>query len=310
MLEGLELRHLEALRAVVERGTFARAAEALGYTQSAVSQQIAALERIVGETLFERQRGPRPVTLTAAGRLLLTHAEAILDRVGTVERDLAAFKSGETGRIEVGVFQSVGVKVLPAVVKRLRAMAPTAGPGSPVADVRPFEAHDDAVLAARVASGELDVAFQTGAADTSGLIETPLGTDSYVLLVPTDAPVGDVVCLTDLAGAPLIGQGEADSCQMRVDRAFASHGLAVDYVFRTADNGTVQSMVRAGMGYAVVPWLAVDLHDTGVRAGRPEPPIPERRLSLATGPNPSPLTRRFVQAAVAVCSEELAGQRR
>jgi DNA-binding transcriptional LysR family regulator len=74
---GVELRHLAALEAVASEGTFGRAAERLGYTQSAVSQQIAALERIVGGKLLDRPGGPRAVSLTDAGRLLLRHAEAI-----------------------------------------------------------------------------------------------------------------------------------------------------------------------------------------------------------------------------------------
>src|SRR5207248_2502657 len=75
---GLELRHLIALKAIAEQGTFSRAASSLGYTQSAVSQQIATLERIVGQRLIDRPGGPRPVSLTEAGELLLRHADALV----------------------------------------------------------------------------------------------------------------------------------------------------------------------------------------------------------------------------------------
>src|ERR687895_1688924 len=78
---GVELRHLAALQAIAEEGTFGKAARRLGYTQSAVSQQIATLERLVGERLLDRPGGPRPVSLTEAGRLLLRHAEAIVARL-------------------------------------------------------------------------------------------------------------------------------------------------------------------------------------------------------------------------------------
>ena len=74
---GVELRHFLALEAVSREGSFGKAAQALGYTQSAVSQQIATLERLVGQKLVERPGGPKPVSLTEAGQLLLTHAEAI-----------------------------------------------------------------------------------------------------------------------------------------------------------------------------------------------------------------------------------------
>src|SRR5215831_5267132 len=82
---GVELRHLAALEAVAQAGSFGRAAARLGYTQSAVSQQIAALERIVGERLLERPGGPRPVALTEAGELLLRHAGAIMARLAAAK---------------------------------------------------------------------------------------------------------------------------------------------------------------------------------------------------------------------------------
>ena len=85
---GVELRHLLALQAVAEEGSFGRAARSLGYTQSAISQQIAALERIVGQRLIDRPGGPRPVTLTDAGALLLTHARAINARLAAAQADL------------------------------------------------------------------------------------------------------------------------------------------------------------------------------------------------------------------------------
>ena len=85
---GMELRHLLALVAVAETGTFSRAADRLGYTQSAVSQQIGSLERIVGTLLFERPGGPRPVRLTTAGEMLMTHARAVLARVDSAAHGL------------------------------------------------------------------------------------------------------------------------------------------------------------------------------------------------------------------------------
>src|SRR4051812_42346481 len=121
---GVELRHLAALQAVAEQGSFGRAAEKLGYTQSAVSQQIATLERIVGERLVERPGGPRPVTLTEAGRILLRHAESIVARLQAAQADIAALAQGEAGSLHVGTFQSVGVRVLPKVIRRFRTAWP------------------------------------------------------------------------------------------------------------------------------------------------------------------------------------------
>ena len=100
-LRDLELRHLAAPRAVAEEGTFGRAARRLGFTQAAISQQISALERIVGHSLFERPGGPRPVSLTAAGEVLLPHAVALLDQVRAAETELQRFAAGATGRVRM-----------------------------------------------------------------------------------------------------------------------------------------------------------------------------------------------------------------
>jgi molybdate transport repressor ModE-like protein len=121
---GVELRHLLALAAVAREGSFGRAATSLGYTQSAVSQQIAALERIVGARLVERPGGPRRVSLTEAGELLLRHAEAIAARLAAAQADLAALGEGAAGAFRVGVFQSVGQHILPELMRRFAAEWP------------------------------------------------------------------------------------------------------------------------------------------------------------------------------------------
>src|SRR6266704_5444590 len=121
---GVELRHFVALRAVARESSFTRAAKHLGYTQSAVSQQIATLERIVGHRLIERPGGPKPVSLTGAGSLLLTHAGAIAARVAAAQADLTALGEGQAGTLRVGVFQSVGQRILPEVMRRFLAAWP------------------------------------------------------------------------------------------------------------------------------------------------------------------------------------------
>src|SRR5437763_10756703 len=121
---GLELRHLVALKAVAEEGTFGRAAVRLGYTQSAISQQIATLEQIVGQRLIDRPGGPRPVSLTEAGRLLLRHAEGIGARLQAAQADLAALGAGDAGPLRIGTYQSVGAKILPTLLSQFHAEWP------------------------------------------------------------------------------------------------------------------------------------------------------------------------------------------
>src|SRR5256885_14460806 len=99
---GLELRHLVALKAIAEHGTFGKAARSLGYTQSAISQQIATLERIVGQKLIDRPGGPKRVSLTEAGQLLLRHADGITARLQAAHADLDALSAGDAGPPPIG----------------------------------------------------------------------------------------------------------------------------------------------------------------------------------------------------------------
>lgn len=149
---GVELRHLAALRAIGAEGSFGRAARRLGYTQSAVSQQIATLERLVGERLVERPGGPRPVSLTEAGRLLGRHAEAIVARLEAARADLEALGQGAAGTLRVGTYQSVGRWILPTVLRRFSGAWPRV-------ELRLLESSGDADLPAAVERGELDLTF-------------------------------------------------------------------------------------------------------------------------------------------------------
>ncbi len=149
---GVEVRHFAALEAVAREGSFGRAAESLGYTQSAISQQIQTLERLVGERLLERPGGPRAVSLTEAGALLLRHAEAIVARLHAAQADMAALAQRRGRRLRVGTFQSVGARVLPAVMRRFTAEWPDV-------DVELTESSSDEELLRLVERGALDLAF-------------------------------------------------------------------------------------------------------------------------------------------------------
>src|ERR1700694_1188478 len=149
---GLELRHLIALQAVAHQGTFGRAAAQLGYTQSAMSQQIAALEDLVGQRLIERARGQPSVDLTEAGRLLLAHADAVLARLQAAQADFDAFGQGALGVLRVGTYQSVSTHILPALMRDFSAAWPHV-------EVSLTEAPSDDLLPL-VERGELDVTFE------------------------------------------------------------------------------------------------------------------------------------------------------
>ena len=149
---GLELRYLVTLAAVGREASFSRAADALGYTQSAVSQQISRLEHITGTRLVERPGGPRPVSLTPAGLLLAGHADAIGARLASAAADLEALARGTAGLLRVGCYQSVGARLLPPVLREFTAAWPRV-------EVQLSETQDDGELLADLEGGRLDLTF-------------------------------------------------------------------------------------------------------------------------------------------------------
>jgi DNA-binding transcriptional LysR family regulator len=296
---GVELRHLAALEAVARERSFGRAATALGYTQSAISQQIATLERSVGERLVERPGGSRPVALTEAGELLLGHAGAIVARLKAAQADLRALGEGRAGTLRVGAFQSVGARVLPDVVRRFVASWPGV-------DLNLHESSADDELLDLVERGELDVAFvmlpiPDGPFETIELLRDP-----YVLIARAGSPLaaGPQARIADLADEPLVGNRLCRSSAL-AESALRLRGLEPTVAFRSDDNGTVQGLVAAGIGSAVVPRLAVDETDDRVVVLPLEPALPPRLIGLAwhRDRHRSAAARAFVETATALCGE-------
>jgi len=270
---GVDLRHLAALEAVARTGSFGRAARELGYTQSAVSQQIAQLERIVGQRLFDRPGGPRPVEPTEAGLLLLRHADAIVAQLDAARADMAALAEGEAGTLRVGIYQSVGARLLPALVRRFRAQLPRVG-----LRVREESSADD--LLRLLEHGELDLSFadlplREGPFEWAELLQDP-----YVLLVSARSELAELDAappLREVAKLPLIGRRSTDE----PERFLAGRVPEVNVVFRTDDNGTLAAFVAEGLGAAIEPRLVVDPRDRDVKMLPFGSRIPPRTLVLA-----------------------------
>jgi DNA-binding transcriptional LysR family regulator len=293
---GIELRHLLALEAVAREGSFGKAAASLGYTQSAVSQQIAMLERIVGQRLVERPGGPRPVSLTEAGRLLLTHAEAIAARLAAAQADLNALGDGEAGTLRVGVFQSVGQRVLPEVMRRFRDSWPKV-------DVSLTESADDTELLALVERGDLDLTFTDLPLVDGPFDAVELLRDPYVLVVAADSALADsgtAPSLREIADLDLIGHKHCRTLA-RLDGVFRR---PLRYVFQSDHNQTVQALVAAGVGAALVPGLTMDPQDEATVL-LDLPKLPPRVIAVAWHRDRyrTPTARSFVETAQSVAAE-------
>ncbi|MGK2949956.1 MAG: LysR family transcriptional regulator [Acidimicrobiales bacterium] len=294
----LELRHLAALVAVAEVGTFGRAATALGYTQSAVSQQVAALEKAVGAPVFDRPGGPRPVRLTPVGQVLLDHARTVLGTLRAAAADVEALTSGERGQLRVGTIQSVGTQVLPRLLTHLRAERPGM-------EIVLQENHDPNVLLGLVESQDLDITFCSHAMGDDATFEHRLVLeDPFVLLAPaTPEWIGrSTISLEEIVELPLIGNRNP-ACSAAPLLALEEPGA--NFVFHSDDNSTIQGCVAAGLGVSLSPLLTIDLDDPTTTIVTVDPPIAPRLVGIAWARDrrPSALLDAFVAATEVVCQE-------
>jgi len=284
---GVEVRHFAALQAIAAEHSFGRAALRLGYTQSAVSQQIATLERIVGEQLIERPGGPRPVALTEAGQLLLRHAESIVARLEAAQADLHALRIGEIGVLSIGTFQSAGSRLLPPIMRRFVAQWPDI-------DVSIVEL-DDAGVEPAIERGEVDVGFVQLPVGEAPIETIELVRDAHVLVTPKGSPLArKKPTLREIAREPLVGFRDP---HIILD-AFRAAGVDPEWRFRSNDNPTVQALVAAGIGNAVMPLLTVDERDPRIEIVD-LPAVPPRIIALARHRDryASPAMRAFIETA-------------
>ena len=272
---GLEVRHLIALQAVAREGSFAAAAEALGYTQSAISQQISGLERAVGQRLVERPGGRRRIWLTEAGEALLRHADAIVAHLHAAAADLDALADGRTGRLRVGTYQSVSARILPPIVQQFRQRFPDI-----TLELR--EAGDDTELYGLLERAELELSFGLLPAPEGPFEAIELLRDPYVLVVAADSPLADAAeppSLAEIAALPLVGFSECRQ-ERWLETTLQARATRPTWVFRSDDNATIQSMAAAGVGAALMPQLAVDGADERTVAIELGDLLPPRRLGI------------------------------
>ena len=290
---GVELRHLLALEAVAREESFNRAATKLGYTQSAISQQIAALERIVGQKLIERPTGSQPMRLTRAGEILIEHAHAIGVRLAHAQAELESLTAGNLDPLRVG-FPGRGLGVLmPGIYQRLDAELTDL-----TIRVKPAADEDD--LVSMVRDGDADLAFVDRPVPEAGLEKVILLEDEYVLVVGRgSAEVAASPSLRDLAAMPLIGFKGGKRCQL--SDYFRAHNLEPPWAIGSDDIETIYAAVRARVGWALLPRLATFSFGPDVDVVELNCGFPPRRIGLiwSTAGAQSSIAKAFVRAAVA-----------
>jgi DNA-binding transcriptional LysR family regulator len=293
----LNVQRLRVLQEVVARHSFSGAADALSYTQSAVSQAIATLEAETGATLLVRdRRGVRP---TAAGAALVAHADAIVARLQAAEDDLAAILGVRAGRLRMASFPTAGATLMPLAIATFRAAHP--GVEMSLAEDEP-----EAVVP-RLRSGEFDLAllFEFAGAGAPGetlgdgldrteLLEDPL----HVVL-----PKGHLLAakpklrLADLGEEAWVQTSASSPCARHVVRLCHAAGFSPQVSFESDDYLTVQGLVAAGVGVALVPQLALSSvrDDVVVRALAPDVPVRHVIAATAAGAPVAPAATAMLE---------------
>jgi DNA-binding transcriptional LysR family regulator len=279
------LRQLEYFVAVVDEGTFTRAAEVLHVTQPGLSHQFQALERELGGPLLERL--PRQVRLTPAGRAALPHARACLAHAGLAATAARRASGATTGELHLATLYSISVGILPSALPYWRR-------DHPDLKVRLVEfRHTDNLIAA-MADGQADVAIGPTPPAWDGPVRE-IGAEEFVIVgpadldLPTDPPR---VRMADLAEREWVHFSAESGLSDILTRACTAAGFQPRVSVRTEQGPSAATLAAAGLGITLVPANIVPPHFNAVVL-RPDPPI-NRTLCAYTRPRPDPTTTAFI----------------
>jgi DNA-binding transcriptional LysR family regulator len=303
----LDVKQLRVLKAVAEHGSFSAAADALSYTQPAISQQIAALERSSGTTLVDRTS--RGVRLTDAGRALVDHAEAVIARLAAAEAELDAIAGGRSGRVRIATFSTAGASLMPPALALFTERHP---------EVELHFLEEDPEEAIQLMrAGELEVAVVFEFHDLSpteydrifsGVELHHLIDDPMYLAMPRGHPLAHKprVRLQDVSDETWIQEGDPrNPCGRLQKAACRAAGFEPQIGFQSDDYNVVQGLVAAGQGISLLPSLALAnmRDDIVVRSlGRS---APMRRICAATlaGRYRSPATEAMLMVLEEVAAD-------
>jgi DNA-binding transcriptional LysR family regulator len=245
------MRGLRALVAVSDCGSFRAAAVRLGYTQSAISHQVAELERQLGTSLFTRPGGRGHVSLTRAGEAAYLHARRALTELNALEASVEATRRGERTVVRVSLFQTAAAELLPTALTLLREE------WSGV-EVVLTETEDDPRLVDWLAQGRVDLALTINQRPDDRIEVIRLFEDPWVVLTRRDSDLAavDRPSFELLDGADVVAWTSRWQIQTELEAAWRRRGITPHVVYRTDDNLALQRLVAAGLGHACVGRLA------------------------------------------------------
>lgn len=274
----LDVRRMRVLSEVANRGSFSAAADALFLSQSAVSQQVATLEREVGMTLLQRSsEGP---TLTAAGESLLAHADAVIARLEEAERELGAIAGLEAGRLRLASFPSASATLVTRALSAFRARFPGV-------DLN-FSENEPEESVPLLRRGDIDLAVvfdypSMPASQDRDLDRVILLTESMHVALPRDHALAgaDAIELSQLADEPWLSGTRPSTCSDVIVEACRTAGFEPRIAFESDDYSVLQGFVAGGLGVTLLPDLALAALRPDVIVREVAPEAPKRRVWAA-----------------------------
>lgn len=245
------MKELQAVLAVSELGSFRRAAAELGYTQSALSHQVASLEETLGWKLFHRPGGRGQVSLTPAGEAVCRRARRVLTELEALTADVEQAERHEVARVRIGVQQTTAAEIMPYALQSFREQYRGV-------EVILSEVDDAAASFTALARGRLDLAFAHNPEPDDRVEAIPLIEDAVGILTRRDGAIAALErCSFEvLDGVELVAWTRHWKAQLELEDAFNKRGIAPRIVYRTDDNLALQRLVAAGLGHACLGRLA------------------------------------------------------
>jgi DNA-binding transcriptional LysR family regulator len=247
---GPDLRQLRAVLAISEFGSFRQAAAELGYTQSALSHQVATLEAALGWPLFRRPGGRGRVRLTPAGEAVCRRARRVVSEVEGIAADAEEAERGASVSIRVGVSQTTAAEIMPAALRAFRVEHP----GVEVV----LNEIDDAEVTDALGRGHLDLAFSVNPEPDDRIEAVAALDDPWVILTRRDSAIAELERpgLAVLDGLDVVAWTRRWKGQREVEEAWNMWGITPRIIYRTDDNLALQRLVAAGLGHACIGRLA------------------------------------------------------
>jgi DNA-binding transcriptional LysR family regulator len=251
IIPGIGLRELRAVLAVAELGSFRRAAQDLGYTQSALSHQVATMERALGRPVFTRPGGRGQVKLTPAGEAVCRRARRAFSEVEAIAFEAEAAEGGQTSRVRVGGSQTTAAEVMPGALRAFREDYPDV-------EVALWEYDSFEAVASALSRGRVELGFAHNPMPDDRVESIPLLDDSWVILTRRDSSIADIErpSFEVLDGKDVVAWNRKLQVQAELEDAWMRRGIAPRIVYRTDDNLALQRLVAAGLGHACIGRLA------------------------------------------------------